>query len=198
IALHHYHDTYDTFPPGGIEWRPPGDKTKRQLAWNVFVLPYLEQENLYQQLDLTTPFDSPENAAAAATVLPVYLCPSCPLGTKPIEGRGRSDYGGMYGERITTPNNPPKGVMIYDKPISIAMIPDGTAYTVIIGEDPGFPDGQWINGANIFDQAFAINHAPPWENDMRSNHPRGVNALFCDGSVRFLQETMELKTLAAI
>src|SRR5947207_750820 len=36
VALHHYHDIYRTFPPGGIEWRPPGNHTKRQLAWCAF------------------------------------------------------------------------------------------------------------------------------------------------------------------
>src|SRR5262249_9680379 len=76
LALHAYHHAYATFPPGGIEWRPPGDLSKRQLAWSVFVLPYLEQEALYRQLDLSKAFDSPENAEAAATVLPIYLCPS--------------------------------------------------------------------------------------------------------------------------
>src|SRR5262249_34934650 len=37
IALHHYHDAFHTFPPGGVEWRPPGNYTKRQLAWCVFL-----------------------------------------------------------------------------------------------------------------------------------------------------------------
>src|SRR5205814_6520111 len=78
IALHHYHDAYRTFPPGGVEWSPPGNTTKRQLAWCVFLLPYLEQENLYRSLTLTKPFDSPENAAGAAAVLAVCPCPSKP------------------------------------------------------------------------------------------------------------------------
>jgi prepilin-type processing-associated H-X9-DG protein len=33
---------------------------------------------------------------------------------------------------------------------------------------------------------------------MRSDHPSGVNAVFCDGSVRFLKETMDLGTLKAL
>jgi prepilin-type processing-associated H-X9-DG protein len=50
----------------------------------------------------------------------------------------------------------------------------------------------------VFDQAFGINQAPAFENDIRSKHPGGANALFCDGSARFLDESMDLETLAAL
>lgn len=198
LALHHYHDAYATFPAGGIEWRPPTDPTRRQLAWSAFLLPYLEQDNLYRQLDLTQAFDAPANTQGAATVLRVYLCPSTKRSSFVVDGRGACDYGGIYGERITGPNQPPKGVMLYDRPIAIAMIPDGTAFTLIVSEDSGWRDGQWINGRNIFDQAFAINNREPNENDIRSEHPGGAHGLFCDGSVRFLHETLNLRTLAGL
>ena len=88
--------------------------------------------------------------------------------------------------------------MLYNKTISMQDIQDGTSNTLIIAEDSDFTDGQWINGRNLFDQAFAINAAPEFENDIRSKHPNGANALFCDGSTRFLSEAMELEVLAAI
>ncbi|MDZ7620426.1 MAG: DUF1559 domain-containing protein, partial [Patescibacteria group bacterium] len=115
-----------------------------------------------------------------------------------VSGRGPCHYGGIFGERITSQNDPPKGVMLYDQRISIAEIRDGTSNTLAISEDSDFSDGQWINGLNVFDQAYGINQAPASENDIRSNHPGGANGLFCDGSARFLAESMELKTLAAI
>ncbi|MCA9268369.1 MAG: DUF1559 domain-containing protein, partial [Planctomycetales bacterium] len=186
------------FPPGGLEWRPPSDPSKRQLAWSAFLLPYLEQQNVYDKLDLNKAFDAPENAAGAATILAVYVCPTSSRGAKLVDGRGPCDYGGIYGERIASPNNPPKGAMLYDQAISIDDIRDGTSNTLIISEDSEWADGQWINGRNLFDQAFAINQAPPYENDIRSQHPGGAQGLLADGSVHFLRETMELTTLAAI
>jgi len=198
LALQMHHEQHESFPAGGIEWRPAGDTSKRQLAWSIFLLPFLEQQALYDQIDVNEPFDSRVNAAAAAVVLDVYVCPSSVRGTRLVDGRGPCDYGGIYGERITGPNDPPKGLMIYDRALRDADVPDGLSNTLIVSEDTEWSDGQWINGRNVFDQAFAINAAPAFENDIRSGHPGGANGVMADSAVRFLDEGMSLKVLAAI
>ncbi|WP_460168042.1 DUF1559 family PulG-like putative transporter [Thermostilla marina] len=198
VGLHNYHDTLGTFPPGGIEPRTFMQPDGRQFAWSMLLLPFIEQENLYRKIDTGKPFDADENAEAAAVVLDVYVCPSAPNAYDLREGRGPCLYGGIYGERITSPNNPPKGMMLYDRALAITDVLDGTSNTLIISEDSEFKDGQWINGRNVFDQAYAINQAPAFENDIRSEHPGGANALLTDGSARFLRETMDTKILAAL
>ncbi|MEX2140658.1 MAG: DUF1559 domain-containing protein [Pirellulales bacterium] len=197
IALNAYHAAHRRFPVGCVEWRSPGNTAARQLAWSAYLLPFIEEEPLYDALDLSLPFDSPRNVAAA-TVLPVYLCPSSQRTSPIVHGRGACDYGGIYGERLTTPNDPPKGAMLIDSIVTLRQIRDGTAKTLIVAEDSRFPDGQWINGGNIFDQAFAINAAPSFENDIRSEHAGGAQGVMVDGSVHFFAETMELQTLAAL
>ena len=198
LALHNHHAAKQEFPIGTVEWRPSNDSSKRQLAWSVFLLPYLEQQNVFDQLDLMQAFDAADNAIGASTVLSVYLCPSSIREDDQPEGRGACDFGGIFGERITSPNNPPKGVMLIDRAISIRDIKDGTSHTLIVAEDSKSPDAQWINGRNIFDQAFPINQAPAFENDIRSEHPGGADGVFCDGSVRFLSESLDDELLAAI
>ena len=198
LGLHNYHAAHQEFPIGGIEWRSNNDPTKRQLAWSAFLLPFLDQQNVHDQLDLKTAFDSEENRVAAATIIPVFVCPSSQRGKKTVNDRGPCDYGGIYGERISGPNNPPKGTMLHDVAIALRDVTDGSSNTLIVAEDSGWRDGQWINGRNIFDQAFAINRAPFFENDIRSEHPQGANAVWCDGSVRFLAESTDLSLLAAI
>lgn len=198
LALQMHHQQKGQFPAGGIEWRPTGNSTKRQLAWSVFVLPYLEQQAIYDQLDLSEPFDSPRNAWAAAQILPVFVCPASTRGAVLVNGRGPCDYGGIYGERIQGPNQPPKGLMIYDRAFRDTEVPDGLSTTLIVAEDSAWPDGQWINGRNVFDQAFPINRAPSFENDIRSQHGGGAHATFADGRALFLQESMELSVLAAL
>jgi len=199
IALHAHHEALGHFPAGCVEPRlRPDDAANRQLAWSAYLLPYLEQVSLHNRVDFDKAFDSDENATAAAQIISTYLCPSVVRDSHRVDGRGACDYGGIFGERISGPNRPPKGTMLYDRAVRIAEIRDGTSHTLIVSEDSSWIDGQWINGRNIFDQAFPINQAPAWENDIRSEHPGGANALLADGSVRFLDENMEIDTLAAI
>jgi prepilin-type N-terminal cleavage/methylation domain-containing protein len=199
LGLIRYHDQHGTFPVGCVEWRPWGNTTYRQLAWSAYLLPYIEQQPLFERLDLSLAFDDPANAVAAATVLPVLLCPSVPAEHLSLtSGRGPTHYGGIFGERITSPNNPPKGVMLFDQAIPIREVLDGATYTLIVGEDSQFSDGEWVNGRNIFDQAYAINAAPEIENDIRSEHPGGANGVTCGGSVHFLTEEIDLNVLAAL
>lgn len=199
LALHAYHAAQGTFPVGCVQFRVHASQTsRRQLAWSALLLPYLEERALYERLDLLAPYDAAANAPAAATVLPVYLCPSTPRASGREGARGASDYGGIFGERISSPNKPPKGVLLNEVSISLRRITDGASQTLIVGECADFPDGQWINGRNLFDQAFAIQRAPPFENDLRSFHPGGVQAAWADGSARFLPETTALRVLAAL
>lgn len=210
VGLHGYHGVHKAFPPGCIEFRlNPGDLSKRQLAWSALLLPYIEQRPLFERIDFDQAFDGQANAEEAAEIVITYLCPSVARRSPRVDGRGACDYGGIAGERIGYPDRPPfpprpnnpfdgKGTMFYNRAVRIKEVTDGTATTLIVSEDSGWKDGQWINGRNIFDQAFGINAAPPFENDIRSEHPRGANGLFCDGSARFLDEQMELRVLAAI
>ncbi|MCG8584971.1 MAG: DUF1559 domain-containing protein, partial [Pirellulales bacterium] len=113
VALQAYHETNGTFPVGCDEWRPFGNTTNRQIAWSAFLLPHLDENNVFEMLDLTKAFDAPENAAGAAVPIAVYRCPSSPHEESTVDGRGRCDYGGIFGERINSPNNPPKGTMLF-------------------------------------------------------------------------------------
>jgi len=57
VALHSYHDTYQTLPPAYTT-----DAEGKPLhSWRVLVLPYLEQESIFRQIRLDEPWDSEYN-----------------------------------------------------------------------------------------------------------------------------------------
>jgi prepilin-type processing-associated H-X9-DG protein len=89
-------------------------------------------------------------------------------------------------------------MMVYEKAHAHRDIRDGSSNTIIVAEDSDFSDGQWINGLNIFDQAFAVNAAPEFENDIRSRHPQGANIALADGSAHFINDSIDLQILAAL
>ncbi len=79
LGLHAYHDANNAFPPGYtsvVGPNGPDDDRGPGWGWGAYLLPYLEQGNLYNQIQFTRDIKDPVNAAVRQTVLPVYLCPS--------------------------------------------------------------------------------------------------------------------------
>jgi prepilin-type N-terminal cleavage/methylation domain-containing protein/prepilin-type processing-associated H-X9-DG protein len=84
IAMHAYHDVEGAFPPGGkfgIGTKDDGNWGNSKGTWVVFILPYIEQGNIYNHLQkLNVPsFDSTGDLVKQG-ILPVNLsngrCPS--------------------------------------------------------------------------------------------------------------------------
>lgn len=75
IALHNYHDVYNTFPGGNITMGPCCG-TQSLINWAISILPYLEQTNLQNQYNFNLPSEHPSNVAVLQNKLTVYNCPS--------------------------------------------------------------------------------------------------------------------------
>jgi prepilin-type N-terminal cleavage/methylation domain-containing protein len=92
LALHTYHDANLAFPVsyGKASWDTPSSlNDKSTFSWRVYLLPYIEQDNIWRQLDPTVsarsgpepPFGQTQphpsnNILHAGDILKVYLCPS--------------------------------------------------------------------------------------------------------------------------
>ncbi len=196
VAIASYNTTYRRLPYGCLEWRPNSRSKNRQLAWSATIVPFMDGGSA-MAIDFTKAYDHADNAKAAETKLPVYLCPSV---TRVPQQRGPTDYGGLFGQRLTTKTNTDNGVFIYNKSFRVADIIDGVSTTIAVSEDSAGPDSEWINGRNVFEQSGGINDPKSWigDNEIRSLHTGGAAALFCDSSVHFLSESMDLEALAAL
>ncbi|MFN0195325.1 MAG: DUF1559 domain-containing protein [Planctomycetaceae bacterium] len=97
LALHNYHDNFLVFPYGasvGYDTTlagQPGFTPRMGFNWRVFILPHIDQANLYNQISTV----SPTNLAAVSAlpqqqqVIPAYICPTEPA--EPVNGDFTAD-----------------------------------------------------------------------------------------------------------
>jgi prepilin-type N-terminal cleavage/methylation domain-containing protein len=147
LAMHQYHDTQGSFPVGYYDPTPwPALDNGPGWGWGAYLLPYLEQNNLYQQIRFNLDVGDPANAAICATSLKIYSCPSDPSGslTFAITDGGsntwtmaRGNYVACNGndgvDDFTTP--PHTGAFIRAiKGYRVADITDGLSNTLFVGD----------------------------------------------------------------
>ena len=154
LAIHNYHDVYLAFPPGYID---QNGHTEANWGWGTYVLPYIDQAPLFNQLDVGNNGGLGEALTVAANLalmskpLPAFRCPS---DTAPdintqqqlfdanmtnnqvatsnyVGANGAGDWSGSG----TTPANANlKGTFGRNSRSRIRDFTDGTSNTIVIGE----------------------------------------------------------------
>jgi len=76
LAILNYESSNMRFPPGQI-WTAILDEPNRlDYGWMALILPQIEANNIFQQIDFNLPYTDPVNLAAIKEIVPSYLCPS--------------------------------------------------------------------------------------------------------------------------
>ena len=162
LACHNHESAHQFFPSG---WDESG------ALWSAFILPYVEQQNLFDTIEFgddanirwNAPFNSP-NELACGLFLPAYRCPSMSMidehfSNEGIPGRVPTSYRGNAGNDATSDNegsalpdtlwlaHPELNGMLYGcSELEFGEIFDGSSNTILIGEsqtDPEFTqDGE--------------------------------------------------------
>lgn len=78
LALHNYHAAKDTLPFATTCPETPN------ATWAAFVLPYLEQQAVFDLFDFTRPVFHSANQRAITTIVSAYICPTDPRSAQPI------------------------------------------------------------------------------------------------------------------
>jgi len=162
IGLHHYHDSNRFFPPG-LQYPAEEKENIRKNPnfgpnWVILLLPFLENQALYEQFNLSLPISHPDNRAVRGISLPVMLCPTEIYGTEKFDGRmfgegdhwARGNYAASAGsgyllendrwdatwgaESPGWKNNQLRGVMGPNVSLAIKSIRDGASSTILAGE----------------------------------------------------------------
>ncbi len=169
IALHNYHDTSITLPPGWIS-------TNRWGA-GTMILPYVDQAPLYNAIGSTAGAGStvgfgavmnsfPATNTLLQTIMPAFRCPSdngTAMVTFPLNGSAagttvsfsRSNYVGVVGNQPTAavPNaTNSNGAFFQNSRRNFRDFTDGLSNTFLYGErrSPGTVNGQFTGGDAIW------------------------------------------------
>jgi prepilin-type N-terminal cleavage/methylation domain-containing protein/prepilin-type processing-associated H-X9-DG protein len=158
VGLHNYHSSNGYFPTGGegtdFANAPAGPSVFDVHSTFTMLLPYIEQDNIYRQINLTLRYNDPNQPAfnAFKAVIKTYVCPSNgwaqPSGGADSQGYGRTDYGPTIYTDIdpsTGLRNKPtriNGALWYNpsRPMRgdpLTAITDGSSTTIAIAEDAG-------------------------------------------------------------
>ena len=174
-ALHNYHDTFIKFPPSYTT-----DAQGRPLhSWRVLILPYLERRDIYDQLRLDEPWNSPHNWAILRDE-PAPDCYRCV--SNESDNLQETHYLAVVG---------PNAAMGETKPTSMSHIIDGTSNTLIVLE-VGRSNIHWAAPGDLSSEKITLNGAL---GQPRSKHPGGFHGLLCDGSVCFIDSNIDRETL---
>ena len=171
LAFHNYHAAYGSLPPA---FTVDADGN-RLHSWRTLILPFMEQSNLYQQIDFTKPWDDPANAILQQMEVPVFRCPSSKVAV------GMTTY-----QIIDDPSSPFPG----STPSTFYDIRDGLSNTLFVIET---------------DEQDAVHWAEPKDQSqlsylsaVKASHSGGRNAVMGDGAVLFLSDNMDQKVANAI
>ena len=178
LALLAYESANGAFPPA-VSTDKGG---KPMMSWRVAILPYLNEQALYQRYDPKQPWNSPRNRALGNTAVPYFRCPSDP-GT--IESPTETNYVRIVG-KDTVAGAPNEQVTLSD-------ITDGTSNTIMLVEISGL-NINWEEPRDVTVEEFMGMVAK----GRASNHPGGFQAAMADGSVHFISYGIAPKTLRAL
>ncbi len=167
LALHGYHDANNYFPPGYIDGNPAGPNTPDMdvgpgWGWAALILPYLEQNNVYNQINFNQGVGVGSNIAISQQSLPIFQCPSDPFQqafpvydssfTNPIATVAHGNYVGCNGWEECYNNagggaqgqgsdglsgglgQTGNGLFYRNSHNNMLNITDGTSNTIIVGE----------------------------------------------------------------
>jgi prepilin-type N-terminal cleavage/methylation domain-containing protein/prepilin-type processing-associated H-X9-DG protein len=199
LALHSYHDANRQFPPGYIDGNTDPNSTPDNdlgpgWGWAAFVLPYLEQDSVYRQINFSQGVGVGVNVQVSKTVLAIFQCPSDPFQdpvnvydssfSTPIAVVAHANYVGCNGwvECFNGAGGNPQaglgddglpgiygaagnGLFYRNSKYRMADVTDGTSNTIFVGERSG------DHSPSTWTGAVTAGRCPAWMAGQEPNSP---------------------------
>ncbi|TVS19869.1 MAG: DUF1559 domain-containing protein [Planctomycetaceae bacterium] len=167
---------YGQFPPAFV----PDQDGRPIHSWRVLILPFIEQQGLYQQYEFAEPWDGPNNRRLLSQIPSLYRCPS-----DVRTGRGVSEwtsYVAVVDTRAAWPG---------PTSAKLSGFPAGAAMTILVLEDQS-QEIPWMEPRDLtLEQAVSVlsSQDPQFagvhrQDDFFYEYSSVRQAAFADGSVR--------------
>ncbi len=172
LAMHNYEASNGHFPPAYIA----DDDGSPMHSWRVLILPFLDQQDLFERYSMDEPWDGPNNRLLADEISSVFECYS----------HSRQEHEKNYTNYCLVTG---KGTLFEaDETRDFGEIKDGSSNTVILVE-VNHGDIQWMEPRDLtVDEA--VNVFERASSDDQVNHHAGIqNVTFADGSTQSLSAT---------
>jgi hypothetical protein len=177
LAMHNYEGAHNSFPPAAIV----NKKGEKLLSWRVTILPFIEEQALYEKFKLDEPWDS-ENNKKLIPLMPKVYADMRAEDAATLAKDGKTFYKAVVGK---------DAAFDWVQGRRIATIADGTSNTVgvLAGGDPV-----------IWSKPDDIEFDPEKKLPDLSKPFDVLLAAFCDGSVRTIgpKTLMDEKKLKAL
>lgn len=159
-----------------------GPKGKELFGWPVALLPYLEGQGVYDQLNLENPWDDPVNQSPTSIKIEILLNPRLDVPTSE-SGYALSHY--AANSQVFRP----------DKTWSLVEISakDGLQNTILFGEIENHFQ-PWASPGSLRDPAKGLGDGP---DQFGMSENLTVNFAFADGAVKSLSPDVDPKILKA-
>lgn len=194
-AFHNYSQTHrGLVPDPKIFKHYYDDQGRLKVSWRVHLLPFLEEELLYQRFKLDEAWDSPINQAAAKYMPAIYRSPETPAASNRTRFRGFEDPESVA-QPATAGRARDRGTSSVASIFTVGSrgrmrdVIDGISNTVMLIETG--PDQ-------------AVEWTKPGELDLASvsksigKTPLGIPTAFIDGRIRLLKSSIDDETWRSV
>lgn len=217
VALQNHEMSCGKLPAGSIKGNSDSSP-QTGWGWGARILPYLEEQALYAEINFQSPTGEGRNGShMIPQVIEAFRCPSDPVPARITDSAlalATGNYCGSAGTRgFYTP-----GVLYEDSDVGFRSVTDGLSKTFFIGERVTqslqgigeFTSGWYgklaANGAFLEASiphlevigVIGINQHLDFPGCFSSYHGTGAHFAMCDGSVLFLEETIDPATYQSL
>ncbi|MDC0295579.1 DUF1559 domain-containing protein [bacterium] len=219
LGIHHYEFSMEKLPAGSINSEGPivNEPVGQSVSWIVSILPYIEQQNVFQQFDIEAGAYAEVNQKVRALKIPTLVCPSAWTdGTITMADDlqiGITNYAGCHNGSEAPIDIDNNGLLYLNSDVRYSDILDGSSHTILVGECiPGGNNLGWVSGTRAtlrntsgFDarkdnnwQTYQTNHSNGFQDQdplavgkFGSFHFGGGNFGMADGSTQFISSSID-------